>query len=60
MAGIFLRKTVMILSVLLKWILRAVFVTSKMVFWIVKMFLLLFVLAVSGVSAVTGVTAGRE
>lgn len=60
MAGIFLRKTVIMLSVLLKWILRAVFVTSKLVFWILKLFLLLFVLAVSGVSAVAGVTAGRQ
>lgn len=60
MAGIFLRKTVMILYALLKWVLRAVFVTSKLMFWILKLFLLLFVLAVSGVSAVAGVTADRQ
>ena len=60
MAGIFLRKTVMAPFIIFKWMLRASFVVLKIVFWMAKLFLLLFVLAVSGVSAVSGVTAGRE
>ena len=60
MAGSFLRKTVMILSIIFKWTLQASFMALKLVFLMAKMFLMLVVLAVSSVSAVSGVTAGRE
>lgn len=60
MAGIILRKTLMALSAVLKWILRAVFAAVRLAFWMTKLFLLLFWLAVSGVSAVAGITSGRR
>ncbi len=60
MARIFLRKAVMALLTILKWILQAAFMVLKQVFGMTKLFLLLFVLAVSGVSSVAGVTSGRR
>ena len=60
MVCIFLRKAVMILFTILKWISRAALEALKLVFRMAKLFLLLFVLAVSCVSEITGVTAGRR
>lgn len=60
MAGIILRTTVKALFAVLKWILRAVFAAAGLAFWLAKLFLLLFWLAVSGVSAVAGITSGRR
>lgn len=60
MMCIFLRKAVMILITILKWILRVASAALKMMFWTAKLFLLLFVLAVSVVSEIAGVTAGRR
>ena len=60
MVCIFLRKAVMILFTILKWISRTALETFKLVFRMAKLFLLLFVLAVSCVSEITGVTAGRR
>ena len=60
MAGIFLKKTVMLPFIILKWLLRISFAVLKMAFRMAELFLMLFVLAVSGVSAVSGVTSGRR
>lgn len=60
MVCIFLRKTVMILFAILKWISRAALEALKLVFRMAKLFLLLFVLAAGCVSEITGVTAGRR
>ena len=60
MVCIFLRKAVMILFTILKWISRTASEALKLVFRMAKLFLLLFVLAVSCVSEITGVTAGRR
>ncbi len=50
----------MVLFNILKWVLRVVFTILKTVFWTAKLFLLLFVLAVSGISSIVGVTSGRR
>lgn len=60
MAVIFIRKTAATLFIVLEWILRAAFTVLKLVFWTAKLFLLLLVLAVSGVSSIAGVTSGRR
>lgn len=56
----FLRKAMIILFTILKWILLAVSVALKLVFQAAKLFLLLLAIAVSGVSEISGVTAGRR
>ncbi len=60
MSRIFLRNAVMALLTILKWILQAAFMVLKQVFVMTKLFLVLLVLAVSGVSSIAGVTSGRR
>ena len=60
MSRIFLRNAVMALLTILKWILQAAFMVLKQVFGMTKLFLVLLVLAVSGVSSIAGVTSGRR
>ena len=60
MAGTFLRKTVTLSFIILKWLLRISFAVLKMGFRMAELFLLMFVMAVSGISTVLGVTSGRQ
>ncbi len=60
MSRIFFRNAVMALLTILKWILQAAFMVLKQVFVMTKLFLVLLVLAVSGVSSIAGVTSGRR
>lgn len=60
MTVIFIRKTVRVLFMVLEGILRAAFIVLKLVLWILKLFLLLSMLSVSGVSSIVGVTSGRR
>ncbi len=58
MAGIVLRKTGVVLLTILKWILQAVLVALKLVFGIVKLFLLLLALVMRILLTMAGVSAG--
>ncbi len=60
MAGIVLRKTGVVLLTILKWILQAVLVALKLVFGIVKLFLLLLALVMRILLTMAGVAAGRR
>jgi len=60
MAGIVLRKTGVVLLTILKWILQAALVALKLVFGIVKLFLLLLALVMRIVLTMAGVSAGRR
>lgn len=60
MAGIVLRKTGVVLLTILKWILQAVLVALKLVFGIVKLFLLLLALVMRILLTMVGVSAGRR
>lgn len=60
MAVILIKKMLKVLFTILKWMLRAASAMLKLVFWMAKLFLLLAVLAVSGVSSIAGVTSGRR
>ncbi len=60
MAGIVLRKTGVVLLTILKWILQAVLVALKLVFGIVKLFLLLLALVMRILLTMAGVSAGRR
>ncbi len=60
MAVVFINKTAETLFTILKWMLRAASALLKLVFWMAKMFLVLAVIAVSGVSSITGVASGRR
>ena len=60
MAGIVLRKTGVALLTILKWILQAALVALKLVFGIVKLFLLLLALVMRIVLTMAGVSAGRR
>lgn len=60
MAGIVLRKTGVVLLTILKWILQAALVALKLVFGIVKLFLLLLALVMRVVLTMAGVSAGRR
>lgn len=60
MAGIVLRKTGVVLLTILKWILQAGLVALKLVFGIVKLFLLLLALVMRIVLTMVGVSAGRR
>lgn len=60
MAGIVLRKTGVALLTILKWILQAVLVALKLVFGIIKLFLLLLALVMRIVLTMAGVSAGRR
>lgn len=60
MAGIVLRKTGLVLLTILKWILQAALVALKLVFGIVKLFLLLLALVMRIALTMAGVSAGRR
>ena len=60
MAGIVLRKAGVVLLTILKWILQAVLVALKLVFGIVKLFLLLLALVMRILLTMAGVAAGRR
>ena len=60
MAGIVLRKTGVVLLTILKWILQAVLVALKLVFGIVKLFLLLLALVMRIMLIMVGVSIGRR
>lgn len=60
MAGIFLRKTGVVLLTILKWILQAVLAAFKLVLGTAKLFLLLLALVMRIVLAMAGVSAGRR
>ena len=60
MAVIFINKTAEALFTILKWMLWAASVLLKLVFWMSKLFLMLAVLAVIGVSSIAGVTSDRR
>lgn len=60
MAGIVLRKTGVVLLTIMKWILQAVLVALKLVFGIVKLFLLLLALVMRILLTMAGVAAGRR
>ncbi len=60
MAVVFINKTAETLFTILKWMLRAASALLKLVFWMAKMFLVLAVIVVSGVSSITGVASGRR
>ncbi len=60
MAGIVLRKTGVVLLTILKWILQAVLVALRLVFGIVKLFLLLLALVMRILLTMAGVAAGRR
>lgn len=60
MAGIVLRKTVVVLLTILKWILQAVLAALKLVFGITKLFLLLLALVMRIMLIMVGVSIGRR
>lgn len=60
MTRIFLRKTMIILLTILKRIFLAASAVLKLVFQAAKLFLLVLAIAISGVSEMAGVTAGRR
>ncbi len=60
MAGIVLRKTGVVLLTILKWILQAVLAALKLVFGIVKLFLLLLALVMRIMLIMVGVSIGRR
>lgn len=60
MAGMVLRKTGVVLLTILKWILQAALVTLKLVFGIVKLFLMFLALVMRIVLIMVGVSVGRR
>lgn len=60
MAGMVLRKTGVVLLTILKWILQAVLAALKLVFGIVKLFLLLLALVMRIMLIMVGVSIGRR
>lgn len=60
MAGMVLRKTGVVLLIILKWALQAVLATLKLAFGIAKLFLLFLALIMRIVLSVVGVSAGRR
>lgn len=60
MAGMVFRKTGVVLLTILKWILQAVLAALKLVFGIVKLFLLLLALVMRIMLIMVGVSIGRR
>lgn len=60
MAGIVLRKTGVVLLIILKWILQAVLVALKLVLGMANLFLLLLALVMRIVLTMAGVSTGRR
>ena len=60
MAGMVLRKTGVVLLVILKWILQAVLVALKLALGTAKLFLLFLALVMRIVLTMAGVSAGRR
>lgn len=60
MAGIVLRKTMVVLFTILKWMLQAVLVALKLVLGMAKLFLLLLALVMRIVLTMLGIAAVRR